>query len=72
MFMTGCDANNPAKTRQAVIDAMESNDVTALPRDPFTFIVRTKDNAIWYIETDYAKIYAKAMIIPPTINNTNK
>ena len=76
MFMTGCSGSNPTLCRQAVMDEMETYEVSTIPnRDNFTFIARTKDGAIWYVETynsSKAKITAKTMLMPPTNVNTNK
>lgn len=69
-LLCGCgssDGYNKTKLRNYITTEMKTTEIMAVPNYEYTFIVRTKDGAVWFVEcmSKDAKITAKAMIFPP-------
>lgn len=55
---------NHAKVRQAIIDELETTEVTPIPGKKWEFIARGKGGEVWYVEawSSEAKITARTLL----------
>jgi len=66
LLTSGC-VGDSGLCRNDVAMEMNTSDVTQAPGRNYGFIARTKDGAVWYVETLGAdnKITYKSLIFPP-------
>jgi hypothetical protein len=73
--LTGCtySAYNTDKCRESVMLELDTSDVLPTKGQKFRFLARTKDGAVYIVETlssDSTKVTSKAMIFPPLKQTT--
>lgn len=73
LCLAGCGGGmNHAKVRQAIIDELETTEVTPIPGKNFEFIARGKGGEVWYVQTygSEAKVTAKTLLFSGSAEHT--